>query len=122
MRFTGIVLGFAGLGVVLFSRISAFITMALPALDEHVRAGFIRDIASGDLSGTGVAPSSNEPLRALALQAFSQGYVTLFATGAAFCLIAAILTWRLVRASDTQPIAKKQPRPANTAAQPVAAE
>jgi hypothetical protein len=32
----------------------------------------------------------------------------LFGTGAGFCLIAAILTWRLVRASDTQPIAKKQ--------------
>jgi EmrB/QacA subfamily drug resistance transporter len=122
MRFTGIVLGFAALGVVLFSRISAFITTALPVLDENVRAGFIRDIASGDLSGAGVAPASGVPLHALALQAFSQGYVTLFATGAGLCLIAAILTWRLVRASDTQPIAKKQRGPANAGAHIAAAE
>jgi hypothetical protein len=121
MRFTGIVLGFAGLGVVLFSRISAFVTGALPALDDQVRAGFIRDIASGDLTGAGVTAASNAPLHALALQAFSQGYVMLFATGAGFCLIAAILTWRLVRASDTQPIAKKQ-RVAAAAAQMAAAE
>ena len=122
MRFTGIVLGFAALGVVLFSRIAAFVTTALPALDESARAGFIRDIASGDLSGTGVASTSSMMPSELALQAFSQGYVTVFATSAVFCLIAAILTWRLVRASDTQPIAKKQRGPASAAAQPAAAE
>jgi hypothetical protein len=116
MRFTGIVLGFAALGVVLFSRISTFVTTALPALDETARAGFIRDIASGDLSGAGVASTSSVVPPALALQAFSQGYVTVFATSAVFCLIAAILTWRLVRASDTQPIAKKQRRVPNTLA------
>jgi EmrB/QacA subfamily drug resistance transporter len=119
MRFTGIVLGFAALGVVLFSRISAFITTALPALDENVRAGFIRDIASGDLSGEGISISGAP---ALALRAFSQGYVTVFATAAVFCLFAALLTWRLVRAADTQPIAKKQRQPANAAAEPIAAE
>jgi EmrB/QacA subfamily drug resistance transporter len=122
MRFTGIVLGFAALGVVLFSRISTFVTTALPALDETARAGFIRDIASGDLSGAGVASTSSVVPPALALQAFSQGYLTVFATSAVFCLIAAILTWRLVRAADTQPIAKKQRGPATAAAQPVAAE
>jgi EmrB/QacA subfamily drug resistance transporter len=122
MRFTGIVLGFAALGVVLFSRISAFITASLPELDDQVRAGFIRDIASGDLSGADVAASTSAPLHALALRAFSQGYVLLFTTSAVFCLIAAVLVWGLVRASDTQPIAKKERRPANAAAEPVAAE
>ena len=55
MRFTGIVIGFAALGVVLFSRISAAIATALPALDESNRQGFIREIASGNLSGNGTA-------------------------------------------------------------------
>jgi hypothetical protein len=108
MRFTGIVLGFATLGVVLFSRISAIITTALPTLDENARSGFIREIASGNLSGAGVATGSDATLHALALRSFSEGYATLFGTGAGFCLIAASLTWRLVRASDTRPIAKKQ--------------
>ena len=58
MRFTGIVLGFAALGVVLFSRISAVVTAALPALDDSARSGLIRDVASGDLSGSGIASAS----------------------------------------------------------------
>jgi EmrB/QacA subfamily drug resistance transporter len=107
MRFTGIVLGFAALGVVLFSRISTVITAALPTIDETVRSGFIRDIASGNLSGTGITSLPTNTLHALALNSFIAGYSTLFATSAGFCLIAAILCWRLVRASDTRPIAKK---------------
>jgi len=85
----------------------------LPALDENVRSGFIREIASGNLSGTGIASGSDAVLHALALRSFSEGYATLFGTGAGFCLIAAMLSWRLVRASDTPPIAKKQRRPSS---------
>lgn len=114
MRFTGIVLGFAALGVVLFSRISAVITAALPALDDVARSGLIRDVASGDLSGGGIASASGTALHALALKGFAEGYATLFAASAVLCLIAAILCWRLVRASDTPPIAKKQRRPSGT--------
>jgi EmrB/QacA subfamily drug resistance transporter len=108
MRFTGIVLGFAALGVVLFSRISAVITAATPALDETLRSGLIRNVASGDLSGSGIASASPTALHNLALQSFAEGYTALFAASAVLCLIAAMLCWRLVRASDTLPIAKKQ--------------
>ncbi|HEY0910791.1 MAG TPA: MFS transporter, partial [Bradyrhizobium sp.] len=107
MRFTGIVLGFAALGVILFSRISAVITASLPALDDSVRSGLIRDVASGDLSGSGIASASSTALHALALKSFAEGYTALFAASAVLCLIAALLCWRLVRASDTPPIAKR---------------
>ena len=116
MRFTGIVLGFAALGVVLFSRISVVITAALPALDDAARSGPIRDVASGDLSAGGISSGSSAALHALALKGFAEGYAMLFAVSAALCLIAAILSWRLVRASDTPPIAKKQQRPSGTLA------
>jgi hypothetical protein len=109
MRFTGIVIGFAALGVVLFSRIADAITTALPALDETDRQGFIREIASGNLSGTGIAFSHGAELHALALKSFADGYAALFATSAAFCLVAAVVTWLLVRDSDTAPIAKRAP-------------
>jgi EmrB/QacA subfamily drug resistance transporter len=109
MRFTGIVIGFAALGVVLFSRISGAITAALPSLDEADRLGFIREVASGNLSGAGTAVSPNIDLHALALQSFAHGYASLFAASAVFCMIAAILTWLLVRDSDTPPIAKRVP-------------
>ena len=70
---------------------------------------FIREIASGNLSGAGIALRlKRRPARPRACGVSAEGYATLFATGAGFCLIAAILTWWLVRASDTQPIAKKQ--------------
>jgi EmrB/QacA subfamily drug resistance transporter len=122
MRFTGIVLGFAALGVVLFSRISAVVTSALPALDEADRQRFIRNVASGDLSGAGIASVSNADLHMLALKSFIEGYATLFAASAGFCLIAAILTWRLVRASDTPPIAKALRGARRNVAAPVPAE
>ena len=106
VRFTGIVIGFAALGVVLFSRISLAITAALPALDAGDRLAFIRDVASGNLTGTGVASPSGADLHALALKSFGQGYEALLFTGAALTGIAAIAVWLLVRASDTLPIAK----------------
>jgi hypothetical protein len=106
MRFTGIVIGFAALGVVLFSRISSAITSALPMLDEHDRLGFVREVASGDLSGAAVAAASNNVVHSLALRSFADGYAALFAAGAGFCLVAAAITWWLVRASDTPPIAR----------------
>jgi EmrB/QacA subfamily drug resistance transporter len=108
MRFTGIVIGFAALGVVLFSRISAAITTALPALSEPDRQGLVREIASGNLSGDGVASVSHTVLQAIALRSFTEGYATLFAASAGFCFVAAVATWRLVRASDTPPLAKMQ--------------
>jgi membrane protein implicated in regulation of membrane protease activity len=96
--------------VVLFSRISAVITSATPALDDALRLGLIRDVASGDLSGSGIASASRAAPHVLALQSFAEGYTALFAASAVLCLIAAMLCWRLVRASDTPPIAKKQRR------------
>jgi hypothetical protein len=109
MRFTGIVIGFAALGVVLFSRIASTITTALPALGENERLGFIRDIASGNLSGTGIAAAHSAELHALAQKSFADGYAALFTTSAVFCLVAAVVTWLLVRDSDTAPIAKRAP-------------
>jgi EmrB/QacA subfamily drug resistance transporter len=110
MRFTGIVLGFAALGVVLFSRIASVITAALPTVNDAERFRFVREVVSGNLSGSGLDSAATPALRALALESFTRGYAALFAAAAVLCLIATVLTWCLVRAADTQPIAKKQRR------------
>jgi MFS family permease len=110
MRFTGIVLGFAALGVVLFSRIASVITAALPTVNDAERFRFVREVVSGNLSGSGLDSAATPALRALALESFTRGYAALFAAAAVLCLIATVLTWWLVRAADTQPIAKKQRR------------
>jgi predicted MFS family arabinose efflux permease len=105
MRFTGIVIGFAALGVVLFSRISGAITAALPSLGGDDRLGFIREVAAGNLSGAGFAILSNTDIHALALKSFTGGYEALLGASAGFCALAALATWLLVRDADTLPIA-----------------
>jgi EmrB/QacA subfamily drug resistance transporter len=99
VRFTGVVIGFAALGVVLFSRIADVIGTALPSLDPETRTGFIRDVASGHLAADGT-------LGALAHHAFAEGYQALLLAGAGLTAAAAVAVWCLVRAADTLPIAK----------------
>jgi predicted MFS family arabinose efflux permease len=106
MRFTGIVIGFAAFGVVLFSRISAAITTALPLLGDDDRMALTRAVVSGDVSSTGIGRASDAMLRAVAAESFDAGYATLFTASAGFCLLAAALTCWLVRAADTPPLAK----------------
>jgi EmrB/QacA subfamily drug resistance transporter len=106
VRFTGVVVGFAALGVVLFSRVAAVITASLASLNENSRKAFIREVASGNLSGAGITCSSGTDLHALALRSFGQGYEALLFAGAVLTAIASVATWLLVRATETQPIAK----------------
>jgi hypothetical protein len=116
VRFAGVVIGFAALGVALFSRIASVITAALPSLDAEVRTGFIRDVASGHLSADSVE------LGALAHHAFALGYEALLLAGAGLSAVAAIAVWCLVRASDTRPIAKTGMRNETVAPAPIALE
>jgi EmrB/QacA subfamily drug resistance transporter len=110
VRFTGIVIGFAALGVVLFSRISLAIVTALPSLGADERLAFIRKIASGDLAELEIAGLSAGEIRNLAAGSFGLGYEALLLSAAALTGIAAIATWCLVRASDTKPIDKPERR------------
>ena len=118
VRFTGVVIGFAALGVVLFSRISSAITAALPALGESDRLAFIRDVASGNLSGIAAASPPSAGLRALALSSFGEGYQALLLAAAGLTGLAAVAVWLLVRAADTRPIARPTRRTASPAPVP----
>jgi EmrB/QacA subfamily drug resistance transporter len=123
MRFTGIVIGFAALGVVLFSRIANVVTAALPSLDAGLRTQFIRDVASGHLSATGVsAEQSAAELDVLAHHAFAEGYEALLLAGAGLAGVAALAVWCLVRAADTMPIAKKPRGEPVATVEPIAIE
>ncbi len=103
VRFTGVVVGFAALGVILFGRIAATITSALPSLDQTERTELIHRVASGDLAA--VAARSQD-LQAPALRSFGAGYQALLFSGALLTAVAAVAVWFLVRASDTRPIAR----------------
>jgi EmrB/QacA subfamily drug resistance transporter len=109
VRFMGIVLGVASLGAVLFARTSAVIDASLPDVDAVRRTEFIRDIVAGNLSGGGIASGLN--LHLLALHAFAEGFRMLLFAAACAALCATLLTWRLVRAADTAPVAAARTAP-----------
>ncbi|MFK3971811.1 MFS transporter [Pseudomonas sp. NPDC087358] len=97
IRFSGIVLGFAVLGALLVNRIGSYVAANLPGSAEDVNT-LVRAIASGDLSGGGSAS-----VREIALQSFSHGYQLILLGAGGFALLAALLTWVLVRSEDTAP-------------------
>ena len=62
-----------------------------------------RSIAAGDLSAGQQAMLPGIDLHALALHSFGSGYQAILLVGAAIAFSAALLTWLLVRSSDTAP-------------------
>jgi hypothetical protein len=92
-RFSGAVVGFAVLGVVLYGRIAQIINAAGAFPPGANRASLIHDVASGHLGEGG----------RLALQAFAAGYQALLFTGAGLAALAALTVWLLVRDEDTRP-------------------
>jgi hypothetical protein len=64
-RFSGIVVGFAALGAVLFGRVSAVVSAGLPAALPADRLALVRSVTAGDLSGN---------RHALVLASFGAGY------------------------------------------------
>jgi EmrB/QacA subfamily drug resistance transporter len=98
VRFSGIVIGFAMLGAVLFSRIRFTVLAGLPSDSGTNVDALVRAIGAGDLSG-GNSPA----LRELALNSFSSGYQAILFLAAILAIVAALFTWLLVRKADTAP-------------------
>jgi EmrB/QacA subfamily drug resistance transporter len=101
VRFTGIVIGFAALGAVLFDRVAASLARALPTLLESERFAIAQRVVAGDLAGAGML--ANET-RHVALASFGAGYQSVFFTAATMSGLAAVAAWSLVRRSDTPPL------------------
>lgn len=97
VRFSGIVIGFAALGAVLFHRIAASVIGGLPNATAADAYALTRSIAAGDL--TGGAPGLNS----LATSSFGAGYQAILFVAATVAIISALATWLLVRTADTAP-------------------
>lgn len=112
IRFSGIVIGFAALGAILFARISSVIGWALPGVSDDGRLDFTRNVAAGHLSEVPTSLHSAGQLHDLALRSFGAGYQALFFSAAGLAFVAAVLSWILIRASDTSPlrVAKVEPQ------------
>lgn len=112
VRFTGLVVGIAALGAVLYNLVAVTVADALPKVPTADRATLVHDITAGNLSGATLAGYDASSLRALAMASFASGYHAVFLAGALFMLVSTVLTWRLVSPTETPPI------PTSTASDP----
>jgi EmrB/QacA subfamily drug resistance transporter len=110
VRFTGLVVGIAALGTVLYGRVAASVTAALPNISYIDRLALVHAITAGKLSGLDIPGYASSNIRVLAVASFANGYHALFLAGALFMLLATILTWRLVSPADTQPVSAPSPK------------
>jgi EmrB/QacA subfamily drug resistance transporter len=109
LRFTGIVVGFAVLGAILFARVSSTVAVGLAGHPAADHAALVHSIAAGDLSGGGTA--AHAVLHALALRSFGNGYQAILFAAAIFAAVSAILTWLLVHPAETAPLPRMAKRP-----------
>jgi EmrB/QacA subfamily drug resistance transporter len=112
LRFTGIVVGFAVLGAILFSRVSSTVVVGLGTQTSFDSAALIHRIAAGDLSGAGFGASSQVALRELALRSFGNGYQAIMVAAAVFAAVSAVLTFWLVHPAETAPLPRTAKAPA----------
>ncbi len=110
VRFSGLVIGIAALGAVLFSGVAAAVRDALPDVAVADRLGFVREITAGNFAGVTLAGHDASSIQALAVASFASGYHALFLAGALFMLASTLLTWLLVRAAETPPAQKADRR------------
>lgn len=100
IRFTGIVVGFAALGAILFAQVAATVGAALPGWSPTDSAALIHSIAAGDLAAV------HPDLHGLALRSFGNGYQAILFAAAAVAAIASLSSWLLIRSADTATIAR----------------
>ncbi len=97
VRFSGIVIGFAALGAILFHRVAASVASGAPAGVDPL--ALTHSITAGDLSG------GAQGLASLALNSFGSGYQAILFVAAGMALVSSVLSWFLVRSADTAPTA-----------------
>ena len=104
VRFSGLVIGIAALGAVLYGRVSTVVAEALTDASAADRLRLVHDITAGNLAGAVAASRAGGSIGGLAVSAFASGYQSLFLVAALFMLVSTVLTWRLVNPAETSPV------------------
>jgi phenylpyruvate tautomerase PptA (4-oxalocrotonate tautomerase family) len=104
VRFSGLVIGIAAFGAVLYGGVAAAVRQALPDATASDGLRLVRDITAGHLGDVTLAGHNAGEIQALAAVSFAGGYQWLFLAAALFMLVSTLLTWRLVSAAETPPV------------------
>jgi MFS family permease len=112
-RFTGILLGFAGLGAVMAGNLRTILersACAIPAVACPSLPGFADAVAAGDLlrAVAAVPPEHQEALLQLAGQAYASAFSSAFHAAAALAAVAALLVLGLMRVRATRAIVRAE--------------
>jgi EmrB/QacA subfamily drug resistance transporter len=103
MRFSGIVVGFAALGAILFQRIEANVGRALPTLATQDKLAVTRSIANGNLHLAVPLIEAHGGVASIATESLGYGYEGVLLAAGIVALIATVLCWVLVSAHETAP-------------------
>ena len=107
VRFTGLVVGIAALGVVLYARVVAGVAVALPQANSASRQVLAQAIAAGHFSMIALPGHDPAALKALSVAIFAMAYQWMCLASATFLVIAAVLTWRLISTDETRPVPRR---------------
>lgn len=102
-RFTGILLGFAGLGAVLASGVKLAIESRLIDAGVSAKPGFSEYVMAGDFArAIAMYPHDlTKTLNGLAQQSYSQGFAGAFVIAAVFSLLASGAVYVLMRSKKS---------------------
>jgi EmrB/QacA subfamily drug resistance transporter len=103
MRFSGIVVGFAALGALLFYRIQVSIGRELPAISAHDKLEITRSIANGNLASAASLISSHQGLGSIARTSLGYGYEGVLLAASVVAFVASAVCWLLISAEETAP-------------------
>lgn len=103
MRFSGIVVGFAALGAILFARIGASVGEALPDVAASDRLAITHAIADGNLASATALIHAQGGAASVAQHSLGFGYEGVLLAASLVALDAAVLCWWLVSAQETAP-------------------
>jgi hypothetical protein len=104
VRFSGLVVGIAALGAVLYGGVADAVKRALPEADASYSLRLVHDITAGQLTGPALPGHDAAAIQSLAAASYASGYQWLFLAGALFMLISTLLTRQLVSAAETPPV------------------
>ena len=105
MRFSGLVVGFAALGAILFARIQSSVSAGLGNTASVDRRLITHSIANGDVSAAAASVVLHNGDAGLVAASLGYGYSGVFITGAIVAFIAMTLAWTLIRSAETAPSA-----------------
>jgi EmrB/QacA subfamily drug resistance transporter len=102
-RFSGVVVGFAALGAILFQRADTSVMRGLPGLVSSDRYDITRAIANGNIASATSLITAHGGAASLARESLGFGYEGLLLAASIVACVTTIVCWTLISPTETAP-------------------